>query len=141
MLDLSDALVKTLSIIRQKPYATVKVQLTPQRDRSGKVNKELITFTIINDSFGEIDVQKVWFLTSFNRQISSKTIDSKMPIRVLEDGRATYFVPIDELKAALNKSVGETINKAVVFDKNGRQHVGRVDKAVQGEFTEPRCSG
>ena len=64
-----------------------------------------------------------------------------MPIKVLEDGRATYFVPIDELKAAMNKSVGETIIKAVVFDKNGRKHVGRVDKAVQGEFTEPSCSG
>ena len=57
-----------------------------------------------------------------------------MPIKVLENDRATYLVPIEELEAALNRSVGETIVKAVVLDKKEYKHVGRVDKVAQEEL-------
>ena len=128
---ISEVLTKTYSIIFIKPYATVKVKFRPQGDGPDKATEESIEFTIINEGFGEIDVQRIWFLTSFNRPVFSKFIDSKMPIKVLEDNRATYFVPIEELKASLNRSVGETIIKAVVLDKNEYKHVGRVDKVAQ----------
>lgn len=136
VLAIFEALLKAYSIICRKPYVTVEVVYAPQRDRSGEVTKELIAFTIINESSPEIDVERVWFLTSFNRPISSKLIDSKMPIKVLGKRRATYFVPIEELKAALNKSVGETIIKAVVFDKTERKYVSRVNKVAQEEFAK-----
>lgn len=134
VLAIFEAFVKTYSVICRKPYATAEVKYAPQRDRSGEVTKELIAFTIINGSSPEIDVEKSWFLTSFNRPISSKLIDSKMPIKVLGKRRATYFVPMEELKAALNKSVGETITKTVVFDKTEHKYTGRVDKVTQEEF-------
>ena len=127
---------KTYYLISLKPYATVKVQLIPQRDTPGKITEELIALTIINECFGEIDVQRIWFLTSFKRQIISESINLKIPVKVLENDRATYYMPIEELKTALNKSVGETITEAVVFDKNEHKHVGRVDKAVQEEFSK-----
>jgi len=136
VLDIFDVFVKTYSIICRKPYATAEVMYAPQRDRAGEVTKELIAFTIINESSPDIEVQRVWFLTSFNRPVSSKLIDSKMPIKVLGKRRATYFIPIEELKAALNKSVGETIIKAVVLDKTEHKHVSRVDKVAQEEFAK-----
>ena len=136
VLAIYEALVKTYSIICRKPYVAVEVVYAPQRGKSGEVTKELIAFTIINRSGPEIDVQRIWFLTSFNRPIFSKSIDAKMPIKVPGKRRATYFVPIEELKAALNKSVGETITEAVVFDKTEHKHVGRVDKVAQEEFAK-----
>ena len=136
VLDIFEVAVKTYSIICKKPYVTVKVQFTPQRDRAGKVTKELIAFTIINESGPEIDVQRIGFLTSFNRLLLPEFLDSKLPIKVLGKDRATYFLPIEELKAALNKSVGETIVEAVVFDKTEHKHVGRVDKVAQEEFAK-----
>jgi len=136
VLDIFEAFLKTYSIICRKPYVTVKVEFAPQRDRDGKVTKELIAFTIINERGPEIDAKGIWFLTSFRRPIFSKFIDSKMPIKVLKKDRATYFVPMEELKTALNKSVGETIIEAVVFDKAEHKHVGRVNEAVQEEFAK-----
>ena len=131
VLGISEVFTKTYSIIFTRPYATVKVKFRPQVDGDDKATKESIEFTIINESFGEIDVQRIWFLTTFNRPVFSEFIDSQMPIKVLENDRATYFVPVEELKASLNRSVGETIVKAVVLDKNEYKHVGRVDKEVQ----------
>jgi len=136
VLDTFEVAIKTYSAICKKPYVTVKVQFTPQRDRAGKVTKELIAFTIINESSPEIDVQRIWFLTSFNRHLSPEFINSKMPIKVLGKDRATYFMPIEELKAALNKSVGETIIEAVVFDKTEHKYAGRVDRLAQAEFAK-----
>jgi len=129
-----DTAIKAYSILRRKPYVTVEVKYAPQRGRSGEVTKGLIAITIINESSPEIDIQSVWFLTSFNRVIFSELIDSKMPVKVLGRRRTTYFIPIEELKAALNKSAGETITKAVVLDKHGRKYVSRVDKATEAEF-------
>lgn len=136
LLDILRAVIKTYSIIRNKPYVTADVVYVQQRDKSGKVTKELIAFTIINESGPEIEVERIWFLTSFNRRIFSKHVDSKMPIKVRKKDRATYFVPIEEFKTALNKSIGETIVKAVVVDKTGHMHVGGVDKVAQEEFAK-----
>lgn len=134
VLGISEVFTKTYSIIFTKPYATVKVRFRPPRDGPDKATNESIEFTIINESFGEIDVQRIWFLTSFNRPVFSEFIDSQMPVKVLENDRATYFVPVEELKAALNRSVGETIIKAVVLDKNEYKHVGRVGKEAQEQI-------
>ena len=136
VLDISEVFRKTYSIIRTKPYATVKVRFAQQGEGAGKVIEELIALTIINEGFGVIDVQKVWFLTSYNRPIYSESIDSKMPIKVLENDRATYFIPIEELKMLLNRSAGETITRAVVLDKAEHKYEGRVDKVAQEEFTK-----
>jgi len=136
VLDIFEAFIKIYSIIRNKPYVTAEVVYVPQRGKSGEVAKEEIAFTIINESGPEIEVQRLWFLTSFNRPIFSKHVDSKMPIKVRRKDRATYFVPIEEFKAALNKSVGETIIKAAVLDNTEHIHVGRVDKVAQEELTK-----
>ena len=136
VLGILEVFLKTYSIILKRPYVTVKVQYAPQRDRSGTVTKELFALTIFNESTPEIDVQRVWFLTSFNRPVFSELVDSKMPLKVLRRGRATYFMPMTELKAALNRNVGETISQAVVFDQNGHKHLGRVDRVAQEEFAK-----
>ena len=136
VLTIFDAFIKTYSIICRKPYVTVKVRYAPQRDRSGKVTQEMIAFTVINEGGLEIDIQRIWFLTSFNRPIFSEFLDSKMPLKVLGRDRATYFMPMEELKAALNRSGGETIVQAVVFDKTEHKHAGRVDKVAQEEFAK-----
>jgi len=136
-LDISDAIAQVYSIILRKPFLTVKkVKYTPQRDRSGEVTRELISFTVVNESCHDIDVQRIWFLTSFNRQIFSDSIDAKMPVKMPENDRATYFVPVEELKAALNKIVGETITKVVAFDKAGHPNTGRVDQVAQEVFAK-----
>jgi hypothetical protein len=131
LLDTCEVFVKAYSTICRKPYVTVKVRLVPQRDKSGPETNQLIAFTIINESGPDIEVQEAWFLTSFHRRVFSKVIDSKMPIHVRRKDRATYFVPIEELKAALNERVGETITEAAVFDKTQRQHQSRVDEALE----------
>ena len=131
ILDTCDAVVKAYSAFLGKQYVSVKVQLVPQRDKSSPETPELIAFTIINESGPDIEVQEAWFLTSFHRRVFSKFIDSKMPIRVRKKDRAVYFMPIEELKAALNERVGETVTEAVVFDKTQHQHMGRVDKALE----------
>jgi hypothetical protein len=113
------------------PFATARVKYAPQKDRAGKVTKELVALTIINGSTPEIDVQRVWFLTSFNRPIFSNFVDSKMPVKVKGKDRATYLVPLDELKTPLNKNIGETIAEVVVSDKAERKYTGRVDKSTQ----------
>lgn len=136
VLDTYEAFVRAYSAIFRKQYVAVKVQLVPQRDKSEPGTKELIAFTIINESGPDIEVQEAWFLTSFNRRIFSKFIDSKMPIKMRRKDRATYFMPIEELKATLNERVGETITEAVVFDKTQHQHIGRVDEAVEVELAK-----
>lgn len=131
VLDTCEALVKVYSAFFGKQYVAVKVQLVPQKDKSRPETKGLIAFTIINESGPDIEVQEAWFLTSFHRRIFSKFIDSKMPIRVQKKDRAVYFMPLEELKAALNEKVGETITEAAIFDKSQHQHTGRVDKMVE----------
>ena len=84
----------------------------------------------------EIDIQRIWFLTSFNRPIFSELLDSKTPLKVLGKDRATYFLPMEELKAALNRSVGETIVQAVAFDRTEHKYFGRVDRVAQEEFAK-----
>jgi hypothetical protein len=136
VLGIFEVFKKTYSIIFTKPYATVKVKYLPQKDGSGTVTNELIEFSIINESFGDIEVQRIWFLTSYNRPVYSEFIDSQMPIKVPENDRATYLVPIEELKAALNRNVSDTIIQAVVCDKAGHKHAGLVDRAVQEQLAK-----
>ena len=136
VLDISEAIVKIYYIIRNKPYVTAEVLYIPQRDKSGEVTKEEIAFTIINGSGPEIEVQRVWFLTSFYRHIFSEYIDSKMPVKLRGKDKATYFVPIEEFKPALNKNVGETIIRTVVLDNMEHMHVGRIDKVTQEELAK-----
>jgi len=136
VLDIFDAVVKTYSVICNKPYVKAEVVYVPQKGKSGEVTKEEIALTIINEGGPEIEVQRIWFLTSFNRPIFSKYVDSKMPIKVRKKDRATYFVPIEEFKAALNKSVGETIIKTAVLDNMEHTHIGRVDKVTQEELAK-----
>ena len=78
--DIFEVIIKTYSIICKKPYLTVEVKKAPQRGMSGKVTKELITFTITNESGPEVEVQKTWIPTSFNRPVLFKFIDSKILI-------------------------------------------------------------
>ena len=134
LLDILDICIKIYSIFSRKPYATVKLQFAPQKDRSGTVTRESMALTIINESVPVIDVQKVWFLTSFNRIVESAFLNAKMPVKVLKRDRATFFFPIDELKTTLNKNVKDTIAEAVALDKAGHQHAGRVGKAAQAEL-------
>ena len=136
VLDISEAVVKIYSIIRNKPYVTAEIVHVPQRDKSGKVTKEEIALTIINEGGSEIEVQRIWFLTSFYRPIFSKHIDSKMPIKMRRKDRATYFLPIEDFKAAFNKRVGETIIKTVILDNIEHMHIGRVDKVTQEELAK-----
>lgn len=136
ILDSFEVFTRIYAVICRRPYVAVEVQYAPQRDRAGEVTAELIAFTITNVSGPEIEIHRAWFLTSFNRSISSKLLDSKMPVKVRGKDRATYFIPVEEFKAALNKSVGETITKAVVLSKTDSQHVGRVDKVTQEEFAK-----
>ena len=136
VLDIIEAFTKAYAIILRKPYITVKVQHAPKRDRSGEVTKDMVAFTLINEGFTEIDVQKVWFLTSFNRLVSAKSVDSKLPVKVLENDRINFIVPVEELKATLNKRVRETITRVVVFDKAEHRYVGRVDKITQEALAE-----
>ena len=116
---------KAFSIILSKPYATVKVSCSPQKDNAD------IEFSIINESFKDIEVNSICFLTNYNRQVPSAYLDSRMPITVPEDGRVTYSIPIEELRASLNKSVGDRITRALVFDQTQHKHIGFVDKAAQ----------
>ena len=58
-----------------------------------------------------------------------------MPIKLSENDRITYPVPIEELKAALNQNVGETITEVVAFDQTEHGNVGRFGKALQEEFS------
>ena len=101
-----------------------------------EVTQEMIAFTIINEGFLENDIQRAWFLTSFKRAVFSELLDSKMPLKVLGRDRATYFMPAEELKAALNQSIGETIVQAVVLDSAGHKYAGRVDRVAQAEFAK-----
>jgi hypothetical protein len=134
LLTLIEMSQKIYAVILRKPYVTIKVQHVPSRDRSGTVTKETIALTIINEGVQEVEVQRVWLLTSFNRPVFSDLLDSKMPIRILARDRTTYFMPMESLKAALNRSAGETIVRAVAFDKTERKHTGRVDRVAQAEF-------
>ena len=136
VLDSFEAFIKIYSIICKKPYVTAEVVYVPQRGKSGEITKEEIALTVINESGPEIEVQRIWFLTSFNRPIFSKYVDSKMPVKMRRKGRAIYFVPIEEFKAALNKSAGETIIKAAVLDDTEHIHVGRVHKVAQEELAK-----
>ena len=136
VLDIYEALIRTYSIIRNRPYVTAEVVCVPQRSKSGKATGELVAFTVINESGPDIEVQRVWFISSFNRHIFSEFIDSKMPMRVSRKNRETYFVPLEEFGAALNKSVGETITKAVVSDKTGRRYESRIGKVAQEELAK-----
>ena len=136
ILDISEAFIKIYSLILNKPFVALEVVYVPKRSKSGELTREEIAFTIINASGPEIEVHRVWFLTSFNRRIFSTYVDSKMPVKVRKKDRATYFIPIEEFRAALNKSVGETITKAAVSDSTGHIHVGRVDKAAQEELAK-----
>lgn len=133
-LGIFDTALKTYSVICRKPYVTVKVQYASQKDGEGRVTQETFALTIINESGPEADIQRVWFLTPFHRIIFSLLVDSKMPVKVRKRDRATYFFPVKELKAALNKNVSDTISEAVVQDKTGHIYSGRTDKVVQAEF-------
>ena len=136
LLDIFEVVVKAYSIIRNKPYMTGQITYVPQKSDSGEVTKEEIALTVINESGPEVEVQKIWFLTSFNRPIFSQYIDSKMPIKVRKKDKATYFVPIEEFKTILNKSVGETIIKTVVLDNTDHTHVTRVNKMTQQQLAK-----
>ena len=122
-------------IIFGKPFLTVQVKPIPQGDRSGKETKKLTAFTIANESSHDMDVKRIWFLTSFNRPIFFESLDSKMPIKLSENERITYPVPIEELKAALNQSAGETITEVVALDQTDHGNVGRFGKALQEAFS------
>jgi hypothetical protein len=134
LLDIFEFFKKTISVICYRPYVAVEVQLVPPKDKSG--TPELIAFTVINEIGPDIEVQEAWFLTSYNRRILCKYIDSKLPEKVLSKDRAIYFVPLEELKAALNKGIGETITEAVVFDKAEHLHTGRVHKLAEIAFAK-----
>jgi len=136
LLDVIEQFNKVYAVILRKPYITVKVQYAPRRDRSGKVKQEMIAFTIINEGFLENEIQRAWFLTSFNRPVFSELLDSKTPLKVSGRDRVTYFMPAEELKAALNRSSGEMIAQAVVFDSTEHKYAGRVDKKVQEQFAK-----
>jgi len=136
VLNIIEASTKIYSIILNKSYATVEVVYVPQRGKSGELTKEEIALTIINESGPEIEVQRVWFLTSFNRPIYSEYVDSKMPVKVRKKDRAIYFAAIDEFRAALNKNAGETIIKAAVLADTEHIHVGRIHILAQKEFAK-----
>ena len=130
-LDILDAAAKTYAVVCKKPYATGQMVYVPRKEKSGEVTKEEIALTIINEAGPEMEVKRVWFLTSFNRPVFSQLVDSKMPIKLRKKDRATYFIPIEEFKAILNKRIGDTIAKTVVLDTTERQYVARVDKVTQ----------
>jgi len=135
VLDIYDAFVKAYSAILGKQYVSVKVQLVPQKDTFDQDDKKLIAFTIINESGPEIEIQEAWFLTSFNRRVFSEVLNSRMPVRIRSRDREIYFLPAEDLKAALNEKVGETIAQAAVFDNAQRKYSGRVDRLAELEFT------
>ena len=135
-LDIIEPLEQVLLIVRRKPFLTVKAQSTLQGHTSAEANEASLVFTVFNKSSHDIELQNIWFLTSFNRPIFSELLDSKMPVKMLENDRVTYSIPIVELKSALNKSIGETINRVVIFHSSGRQNSGRLSKAIQEELTK-----
>jgi hypothetical protein len=135
VLDISDLFLKILAIFLRKPYATVRVQYAPQKDRDGNVTKELMAFTIINESVREMNIQRAWFLTAYNRIVPSAFLDAKMPVKVVRREKTTFFFPIEEVKAALNKNVQDTIAEGVVMDDSGHKFSGRADKKAQAELS------
>lgn len=136
VLDIFDAVAKTYAVVRNKPYATGQILYIPQKGKSGEITKEEIALTVINEAGPQMEVKRVWFLTSFNRPVFSQYVDSRMPIKLRKKDRATYFVPIEEFKAALNKSIKETITKTVVLDATERQYAASVDKATQQQLAK-----
>lgn len=133
-LDIIEAGRQVACIILRKPFLAIKIQSSPN-DVAGKEAGRLVTLTVANESSGDIDVKSISFLTSFNRSISSEVLDGELPASLKENDRVAYTVPIAELKAALNQTVGETITEVVVSDQAGRDNVGRFDKATQGIFS------
>ena len=94
-----------------------------------------MAFTIINESVPVINLQRAWFLTAYNRIAPSAFLDAKMPVKVVKREKTTFFFPFNELKAALNKNVNDTIAEAVVMDEAGHKFSGRVDKKAQADFS------
>jgi hypothetical protein len=137
ILDLFEPFAQIYFMVLRKAFLTIhKVQYTPQRDKSGKITEELISFTIVNESAYDIDVQRIWFTTSFNRPVYLGALDSKTPLKMGENDRVTFSLNVKELKAALNKNVGETITGVVVLDKEDHKNVGRVTIQAQEIFTK-----
>ncbi len=130
MLDIGDAFVKAYSAALGKPYAKVRVQLVPQPIKSDPESKQLLAFTIVNESSPTINVQKAWFLTNYNRRVFSEFISSRLPVIVPGRKRSTYFFPFEELKSTLSAGK-ETITQAFIYDKAQNQYSGRVDEAVE----------
>jgi hypothetical protein len=136
VLDILEPLEQVYDIVCRKPFLTVKVQPAPVPAGSGEVTEPSIAFTIINESAKDMEVRRVWFLTSFNRPIFSDFLDAKMPLKMVVNDRVSYSVPIKGLKSALNTGVGETISKVVVANQTGRQNSGRLSEGIQAAFTK-----
>jgi len=134
LLDILEAAQKTYARLLRKPHVTVRVQYAPKKDRTGQIMQEMFALTIINESGPAIDIGKAWLLTSFNRPIFSELIESKLPVKIPTQDRCTSFLPMDDLKAVLNKKVKETYLEAVVTDSTGHQYTGRVDVTAQDMF-------
>jgi len=126
LLDVGDKLVKTYSNATGKPFATVRLQLAAQKSET---DPKLLAFTIVNQSSPDIEVQKAWFLTNYNRQIFLEFINSRLPVIVRGNNQAAYFFPYDDLKTTLNPN--ETITQAFIYDKEEHIYSGRVDEAVE----------
>jgi hypothetical protein len=136
VVDALDACQQLLFIILKKPFLSVKVQSAPQRGRPGQETEEPISFTIANESSSEMEVQRIWFRTSFNRLIFPESIESKLPVKMSLNDRVTYPMPVEELKTALNQNVGDTITEVVVYDQNKHENIARFNKAAQAEFSK-----
>jgi hypothetical protein len=134
VLDTYDVFVKACSAFCRKSYVRIRIRLIPQRGETTPETPKLIDFTIINESGPDIEVQEAWFLTSFRRHIFSQAIDSRLPVTVRSKDRVTFFVPYEELKAALNERVKETITHGVVFTKTQRQYQSRIAEALEKEL-------
>ena len=94
------------------------------------VKKNKLTFS------SEMEVQRIWFKTTFNRLIFSESIDAKLPLKISLNDRVTFPVPVEELKPALNPRIGDTITEVAVYDQNKRENVGRFSKAAQAALSK-----
>jgi hypothetical protein len=136
VLDGLEASRQLYSIVLRKPFLTVKVQAAPKIAGSVKATGESPVLTIANESNHEMEIRQIWFMTSYNRRISSEALDAKLPVKLPVNERVTYTVPVEELKAALNKSIEDTITEVVVADQAGRENTSRFNKAAQAAFAK-----
>lgn len=126
VLDISDLCIKAFNIVFQKPFLSIKAHISEDSDKRGNID-----FKISNDSFGDLELNHIWFITSYNRPLYTELTDGLTPLKVSEDFGQVFSVPVEYLKNLLNKVDKEYITRIAVSDAKGKIFVNRLDSKAQ----------